>query len=94
MVVLIPVGHLLPTPNGEAMKTPDGDKRTQDWPALVEKARTQVIGTMETRLGIKGLREKIVWEEVNTPLTCKSRTWRIAPHRTASHQARDQLIPT
>ena len=72
IVVLIPVGHLLPTPEGEGMKTSGGDK-TQDWPALVEQARRQVIQTMETRLGITGLRDKILWEEVNTPLTWKER---------------------
>ena len=53
------------------MKSKDG--KTQDWPALVEQARRQVITTMETRLGITGLREKIVWEEVNTPLTWKEK---------------------
>ena len=68
IVVLIPVGHLLPTPEGDAVKMPNGE--TQDWPTLVNKARDQVIYTMETRLGIKGLKDKILWEEVNTPLTC------------------------
>jgi len=53
------------------MKSQDG--KTQDWPALVEQARRQVITTMETRLGITGLREKIIWEEVNTPLTWKEK---------------------
>jgi phytoene desaturase (3,4-didehydrolycopene-forming) len=53
------------------MKSKDG--KTQDWPALVEQARRQVIKTMETRLGITGLREKIIWEEVNTPLTWKEK---------------------
>lgn len=67
-MVLIPVGHLLPTPEGDAVQSPDGE--VQDWPTLVNTARDQVIHTMETRLGIKGLREKIIWEEVNTPLTC------------------------
>jgi phytoene desaturase (3,4-didehydrolycopene-forming) len=70
LVILIPVGHLLPTAEGDAMKTSSGG--TQDWPALVEQARQQVIETMEKRLGITGLRDKILWEEVNTPLTCKS----------------------
>lgn len=70
IVVLIPVGHLLPTPEGDTVKMPNGE--TQDWPTLVNKARDQVIYTMETRLGIKGLKDKILWEEVNTPLTCTS----------------------
>jgi hypothetical protein len=38
---------------------------------LVERARHQVIETMETRLGIKGLRGMIAWEGVNTPETCE-----------------------
>lgn len=70
IVVLIPVGHLLPTPEGDAVRTPNGE--VQDWPTLVNKARDQVIYTMESRLGITGLKDKILWEEVNTPLTCKS----------------------
>ncbi|GFZ49305.1 Phytoene desaturase [Saitozyma sp. JCM 24511] len=76
IVVLIPVGHLLPDQdkirtftNGAA--TPDVD--SQDWDVLVERARHQVIETMETRLGIKGLREMIVWEGVNTPETWKDK---------------------
>ncbi|OCF30664.1 hypothetical protein I316_07712 [Kwoniella heveanensis BCC8398] len=60
IVVLVPVGHLLPS-------------HSQDWPALVERARTQVIQVMEARLGIKGLRGKITWEEVNTPQTWKDK---------------------
>ena len=78
IVVLVPVGHLLPSSkNEEAIKTfsngsslPDTD--SQDWPSLVERARKQVIESMEGRLGIKGLREKIIWEDVNTPVTCMS----------------------
>lgn len=82
--MLIPVGHLLPTPEGDAMKTPYGG--TQDWPALVEKARAQVIETMEIRLGMKGLRDKIVWEEVNTPLTCTLGPFRARPSRIGGTQ--------
>jgi phytoene desaturase (3,4-didehydrolycopene-forming) len=74
IVVLVPVGHLLPDQgkirtftNGAA--TPDGD--SQDWDALVERARHQVIEKMQTRLGIKGLRDMIAWEGVNTPETCE-----------------------
>lgn len=79
LVVLIPVGHLLPTSKpGETIKTfsngsavPDVD--SQDWNALVERARSQVIETMETRLGIRGLRDMIAWEGLNTPETCERR---------------------
>jgi phytoene desaturase (3,4-didehydrolycopene-forming) len=77
MVILVPVGHLLPSSRkGETIKTfsngsivPDVD--SQDWPSLVERARSQVIEMMEARLGIRGLRDKIIWEEVNTPETCE-----------------------
>jgi phytoene desaturase (3,4-didehydrolycopene-forming) len=55
------------------MKSSGSGNKTQDWPALVEQARQQVIETMETRLGITGLRDKIIWEEVNTPLTWKEK---------------------
>ena len=55
------------------MKNSADGTKSQNWPALVEQARRQVIETMETRLGITGLREKILWEEVNTPLTWKEK---------------------
>lgn len=77
VVVLIPVGHLLPNKDGtestiktfsKGSKTPDVD--SQDWPVLVERARAQVIEVLEARLKITGLRSMIAWEEVNTPITC------------------------
>jgi phytoene desaturase (3,4-didehydrolycopene-forming) len=72
IVVLVPVGHLLP--DAESLNTTKGDADnkvpSQDWDALVERARSQVIDTMEKRLGIAGLRSKIIWEGTNTPLTC------------------------
>lgn len=52
------------------MKTSSGEP-TQNWDELVERARGQVITTLESRLGITGLREKITWEGINTPLTCE-----------------------
>nr|XP_019044479.1 hypothetical protein I302_06390 [Kwoniella bestiolae CBS 10118]OCF23409.1 hypothetical protein I302_06390 [Kwoniella bestiolae CBS 10118] len=79
LVILIPVGHLHNTKNGEqgirtfsnGSKEPDQD--SQDWPALVDRARKQVIEIMESRLGIVGLKDKIVWEGVNTPQTWKEK---------------------
>jgi phytoene desaturase (3,4-didehydrolycopene-forming) len=73
VVVLVPVGHLIP--NHDSLNTftkgaSSPNKETQDWDALVERARGQVIETMEKRLGITDLRSKITWETVNTPLTC------------------------
>jgi hypothetical protein len=46
----------------------------EDWVGLVAKARGQVMEVMEGRLGMqKGELEKaIVWEDVNTPVTCTS----------------------
>ena len=49
------------------------DHRTpEDWRGLVAKARGQVMEVMEGRLGLqKGeLEGMIVWEDVNTPVTC------------------------
>ncbi|WWC90916.1 uncharacterized protein L201_005854 [Kwoniella dendrophila CBS 6074] len=79
IVVLVPVGHLHSiSPTEEALRTfADGsqipNQDSQDWPALVERARKQVIEVMEGRLGITGLREKIVWEGINTPQTWKEK---------------------
>lgn len=66
LVVLVPVGHLTPAKKGEEEKEGLG----QDWDELVERARKQIIEIVEERLGVKGLREMILWEDVNTPLTC------------------------
>lgn len=55
------------------MLSDDGMHNSQDWPVLVERARGQVIEILEARLGIKGLRDQIVWEEYNTPLTWKDK---------------------
>jgi phytoene desaturase (3,4-didehydrolycopene-forming) len=81
VVVLVPVGHLVDEAKTKskkgkmnvAIEGQDGQGLTQsqDWEALVERARGQVIQTMEARLGVRGLRGMIRWEEVNTPLTCR-----------------------
>jgi phytoene desaturase (3,4-didehydrolycopene-forming) len=68
LVVLVPVGHLSP---GKKGSDPDDEGQDQDWPGLVERARKQIIEIVEERLGMTGLRDMILWEEVNTPLTCK-----------------------
>lgn len=72
-MVLVPVGHLLP--DAESLNTtkgaPDNKVPSQDWDALVDRARSQIIETMEKRLGITDLRSKITWEGTNTPLTCE-----------------------
>ena len=77
--MLVPVGHLVQEQEGKgkskgkmnvAHDGPQGLTQSQDWEALVERAKGQVIETMEARLGVTGLRGMIRWEEVNTPLTC------------------------
>jgi len=73
LVVLVPVGHLIPGSADKVGNPAKGNKASQDWPAMVEQARTQIISTLEKRLGITGLREMIKWEDVNTPLTWKEK---------------------
>ncbi|KAF2727357.1 phytoene desaturase [Polyplosphaeria fusca] len=64
LVVLVPVGHLLPPSSSSASQ--------QDWSKTVASARETVLRTIESRLGI-ALAPHIVHEIVNTPLTWKSR---------------------
>lgn len=64
VVVLVPVGHLI--------ETPSGDEKNQDWDAMVAGAREKVITTVQTRTGAK-LRDAILHEEVNTPITWREK---------------------
>ncbi|KAL7423520.1 hypothetical protein Q5752_001100 [Cryptotrichosporon argae] len=68
MVVLVPVGHLLPPGASDT-----ANDELQNWPALVDQARRQVIEVMEQRLGVTDLKSKIAWEDVNTPVTWKEK---------------------
>jgi phytoene desaturase (3,4-didehydrolycopene-forming) len=61
IVVLVPIGSLLV----------EEHRTEEDWIGLVAKAKKQVIEVMEGRLGIKGMADMIVWEEVNTPVSCE-----------------------
>ena len=61
IVVLVPIGSLLV----------EEHRTEEDWTGLVAKAKKQVIEIMEGRLGIKGMADMIVWEEVNTPVSCE-----------------------
>ncbi len=54
IVVLVPVGHMLL------------EEKKQDWPALVQKAKKQVLEIVEKRIGVN-LANHIEWEKVNTP---------------------------
>lgn len=64
IVVLVPVGHLLDEREGKGVVV-------QDWDAMVAKARTTVISTIEARIGFSGLARSIVKEIVNTPQSWK-----------------------
>lgn len=61
IVVLVPIGSLLV----------EEHRTEEDWIGLVAKAKKQVIEIMEGRLGLKGMADMIVWEEVNTPVSCE-----------------------
>jgi phytoene desaturase (3,4-didehydrolycopene-forming) len=65
IVVLVPCGHLL---EGEA----DRGISSQDWNAMVGKAREAVLQTIELRIGID-LRSHITNEILNTPASWKER---------------------
>ncbi|RDA84867.1 hypothetical protein CP532_2093 [Ophiocordyceps camponoti-leonardi (nom. inval.)] len=61
MVVLVPVGHLVPP----------HEEEDRDWDSIIAEAREAVFATIEARTGATGLRDAVVKELVNSP-----RTWR------------------
>lgn len=67
IVVLVPVGHLLDDAEGKGLNP----QSKQDWDAMVSKARTTVFETIEARTGVRGLRQAVVTETVNTPQSWK-----------------------
>ena len=79
VVVLCPVGHLLSAETSTpASVVTEGKKRglapqsEEEWQALVGRARSSVLSTVETRLGID-LRSHIIHEELNTPASWEER---------------------
>jgi phytoene desaturase (3,4-didehydrolycopene-forming) len=60
IVVLVPVGHIVDDPSN-----------SQDWDALVNRAREAVLQTIESRTGARGIRESILRESVETPTSWK-----------------------
>ncbi|KAK5996754.1 Phytoene desaturase [Cladobotryum mycophilum] len=62
IVVLVPVGHLTDDPSNP-----------QDWDALVNFSREFVFNTIEARTGVRGLRESLLEESINTPKTWKAK---------------------
>lgn len=69
VVILCPVGHLLSTAGTADSKGLGLNPQTQqDWDALVNRARSAVLDTIEARLKID-LRTHIIHEKLNTPST-------------------------
>lgn len=62
VVVLVPVGHIVDDPSNP-----------QDWDALVSLAREFVLDTIESRTGTRGLRDCLLDESVDTPLSWRSK---------------------
>lgn len=62
VVVLVPIGHIV-----------DDTSNPQDWVALVSFAREFVLYTIESRTGARGLRDYIIDESVETPLSWRSK---------------------
>jgi phytoene desaturase (3,4-didehydrolycopene-forming) len=62
VVVLVPVGHIVDDPSNP-----------QDWDAHVNRAREAVLKTIESRTGASGLRESILRESVETPMSWKEK---------------------
>lgn len=71
VVVLVPVGHLI---NSRATSKPSETsvKGDQDWPNIITLARSQVIDTIRSRIGVD-IEPLIVHEQVNDPLIWKSK---------------------
>ena len=71
VVVLVPVGHLVnskSTPNSSESPV----KGDQDWPNIITLARSQVIDTIRSRIGVD-IEPLIVHEQVNDPLVWESK---------------------
>ena len=71
VVVLVPVGHLVSskaTPNSSESSA----KGDQDWHSIITLARSQIIDTIRSRIGVN-LKPLIVHEQVNDPLVWKSK---------------------
>ena len=68
VIVLVPVGHLL---NSKApSEGPVKDDR--DWPSIIGLARSQVLDTIRTRIGVNP-EPLIIHEQVNDPLIWKAK---------------------
>lgn len=65
VMVLVPVGRLV--------DTLDRDEEEKRWNILVAQTRDIVLDTIEARTGARNLREKLVHEIVNSPLTWREK---------------------
>lgn len=76
VVVLVPVGHLLsssaPSYKSSSTSADSTAKISQDWPNILARARSQVLNTIKTRIGVD-LEPLIIHEEINDPLTWKDK---------------------
>lgn len=68
IVVLVPTGHLVDDQADHGLDA----RSSQDWDAMVSKAREAVFNTIESRTGAQ-LRETVVKELINTPATWKEK---------------------
>ena len=71
IVVLVPVGHLLNSDAGSDRSEPSV-KGDQDWPSVIGLARSKIMDAIRSRIGVD-LEPLIVHEQVNDPLTWKSK---------------------
>ncbi|KAK6818833.1 phytoene desaturase [Apiospora arundinis] len=70
VIALVPTGHLLKSKgHPKSSTTENGMLRDQDWPALVERARSSVLSTIEARTGCAPLKSLIQHEIINDPFT-------------------------
>ncbi|KAK8064733.1 phytoene desaturase [Apiospora phragmitis] len=70
VIALVPTGHLLKSKgHPKSAPTENGMLRDQDWPALVARARSAVLATVEARTGCAPLAGMIQHEIVNDPFT-------------------------
>jgi phytoene desaturase (3,4-didehydrolycopene-forming) len=74
IVVLVPVGHLLPPSSSATQSTQGGTlpTPTQDWQAMIALSRRTIISTIAARTGVD-LTPLITHEQTNDPTTWQSR---------------------
>lgn len=65
VMVLVPVGHLV--------DTLDNEEQVEEWQELVARTRETVLDEIEARTGARHLREKLVHELVNSPITWREK---------------------